>query len=73
MLDKTLILRSETEAFKAKRILSKNGIASRIIKTVEKEKGCSVRLLVKECEVYALIRLLRDNGIDYSLLNNDLF
>ena len=65
-MDKTLILKSETEALKAKRILSKNGIASRIIKTVEKEKGCSVGLLVKGCDVYTLIRLLRDNSIEYS-------
>ena len=72
-MDKTIILRSETEAYKAKRLLSKNGIASRIRKITDTKTGCSFSLCVKDAEVYTLIRILRDNGIEYSFAKDDLF
>ena len=64
-LEKTVILKSETEAQKAKRLLSRNGIASKIIKTVQTGRGCSFALIAKG-DFYTLVRTLRDNGIEYS-------
>jgi hypothetical protein len=69
VLERTVILKSETDAIKAKRLLSKVGIASRMTKAMEGKRGCAVMLRVRDVDPYELIRVLRDNGIDYSFSN----
>jgi len=66
-LDITVILRSESDVFRTRKLLSKVGITSRIIKKTEKKVGCVFGLSVKNTDFYSVIRVLRDNGIDYSL------
>ena len=68
----TVILKSETEAIRAKKLLSKNGITSRIKKITEGERGCTFALSANKVDRYILIRILRDNGIDYSFSKNDI-
>ena len=66
-MDATVLFRSETYAYKAKRLLSGLGISAGMIKNVDKRTGCGFGLRIKRERLYEAIRALRDNNVDYTL------
>ena len=68
-MKKTLItVGSVTYAQKARKILLRNGIESKLTKT-DKEmlsRGCAYAVEINASDTYEAIRLLRENSIDFS-------
>ena len=66
-MNTTLLLGSETYAYKGKKLLSRLGIPSKIVKNVDKSSGCSYGLSVRNDDLFRIIRAFRDNGIEYKV------
>ena len=66
-MDTILILKSETYAYKGKKLLSRMRISARIIKTVDENNGCVFGITVKKDDIFRVIQIFRNNGIDYKL------
>ena len=69
-LDRTVIaIGSVTYAIKARRVLSRNGIQSKLVKidALESHNGCTHGLEIDSEDFYATVMGLRNAGISYSL------
>ena len=66
-MNTTLLLGSETYAYKGKKLLSRLGIPSKIVKSIDTTSGCSFGLTVRKEDLYRIIIAFRDNGIEYTV------
>ena len=69
-LNKAVItLGSMTYAIKSRKLLSKNGIRSKLVKLDSSKtlNGCSYGIELLDKEFYAAIAVLRNEGIGYSI------
>ncbi len=68
METRILTMTSQTAAIKAKRLLEKNGIYTRIVRPSPHQtpKGCSFGLQIDAVIVSVAIKYLEQNGITYS-------
>ncbi len=70
---------SVTYAIKARRLIERSGIKTKLIKTASSpnDRGCQYGIVFSENQFYDVIALLRNNGIEYSVFRNiskyDLF
>ncbi len=64
-----ITLGSMTNAFKARRFLSRAGIKVNIIKTEENKtnNGCSHGIEISQYDFYSAIDILRNAGIEYTV------
>ena len=67
-----LILGTQTQAFKAKRLLSSHGMRLSITKTTAKDSGCVYGLAVAEDALFDCALVLRQNQIPYTVDRNDI-
>lgn len=58
-----------TYAMKAKKILSRAGIRSKLVKvdSTKTEKGCTHGLEFKSYDLYSVVVALRESGIEYGI------
>ena len=71
-MNKTIITTdSVTYAIKARRLLSSIGISSKLIKidALLSKTGCTHGILIKENDFLSTVKVLRDNNINYSVIN----
>ncbi len=64
----TITVSSVTYAMKARKILMRRGIGSELIKETKKLTGCTAALKINDSDLFESARLLREAGIDYSVL-----
>ncbi len=66
----TITVKSITLGLKAKKILAKSGIKSKLVKldSSKTENGCSYGIEFKSSEFYNIASLLRTNEIEYSVM-----
>ena len=64
----TLTVGSMTSAIKARKLLSLGGIKAKLIKLDEDKDGCKYALEIKCDNVYSSALILRQAGIEYSIL-----
>jgi hypothetical protein len=69
-LNTTFIFASVTYAIKARKLLERNGIKSKLVKTLsnEKRQGCAYGLKFNSSEFYDTAKILRENNITYTVL-----
>ena len=70
-MDKTvLVIGSVTYAIKARRVLSRAGIQSKVIKTdvTDKNSSCTHGIEITANDLYSAVVALKNAGISYSLL-----
>ena len=67
----TIGLKSMTYAMKVKKILQRNGISASIVKIgiSNKDNGCAYGLNINRAYLFDAIRLLKEAGIEYSLVD----
>lgn len=61
---------SFTYAMKLKRLLSRSGIRSRLVKTVDVNNtaGCVHGLEISRADFLSSVMIMRESGIDYSII-----
>lgn len=64
----TITVGSMTYAIKARRLLLREGIKSKLVKLDKNKDGCSYGIELKEDKLYSAVVILRSNGIEYKLL-----
>ena len=62
-----LTLPSVTQALKARRLLTKNGISAKLIKLSSYNKGCTHAIEIPSGDIMNVAAILRSNEIPYSL------
>jgi hypothetical protein len=66
----TITVASATYAAKTQRLLSRNGIPSKLVKMNDSTKnGCAYGLLISSLQLFEAIVILKENGIPYSVHN----
>lgn len=71
-LDKFIVMNSITNAIKARKLLSREGIWSRLVKLDVKNSGCNNGIAFDESYFYSVVKVLRENEIAYSLYNGNV-
>ena len=67
-MEKSFVFASMTYANKAKRLLSRANIQSKLIKlTAEDEGGCVHGISVFDADYYDSVRIFRENGLEYKV------
>ena len=67
----TIRLSSVTYAMKVKKMFLRNGISANVVKTgiSSKDNGCAYGLNINRSNLFDAIRLLKESGIAYSLID----
>ena len=61
---------SVTYAIKLRRLLSRSGIRSKLVKVDNKaELGCTHGIEINGYDFYAVVEILKNNGFDYRIYN----
>ena len=68
----TVVVGSVTYAIKLRRMLSRSGVEARQVKVdnFSGGVGCSHGVEIDERELYSVIFILRDLGVEYTLINS---
>ena len=66
----TITVASATYAAKTQRLLSRNGISSKLVKINDSGKnGCTHALIISSLQLFAAVGILKESGIPYSVRN----
>ena len=66
MKNNKIIVGSMTHAIKLKKILSRQGIASKQVKEI-REEGCLHGVEIAAADLFSAIAILKESGIEYSV------